>query len=340
MQFPFVTIITSTLNPNIMVFQSVLNSIRNQKFPKHHIQHIVLDGGSVNGAVALAKEYGCIVKTFHNSVDEGGSRLFRTLKDISGDFTVLIQSDNILPDRDWLIRMVEPFQNHTVFATNPAYNTYTPGTDILNRYFALIGAPDPTLYYLEKSDKIPMMQQKFDKGIILKETKHYWIVRFDRNNLPTMGDNGTMIRTGTLRKVVSKNKPFIHVDAYMELLKRGYDTYGIVKNSIIHISRLSIIDQVKRRIDVKRVFTDDKRGTRSYLVYNSASYKDQWNVCKYIVCSLTVIQPLAVSIRGYMKRRDIAWFLHPIMSFLMVVAYGYSEIVFHSKNALKRLFVI
>ena len=145
-----------------------------------------------------------------------------------------------------------------------------------------------------------------------------------------------MIRTDVLRKVVRKNESYIHVDAFAQLLDEGYNTYGIVKNSITHVSRPNILDQVRRRVAVKRHFTDGKRGTRKYSVMDWQSRQDRWNLFKYVVFSLTFIEPFWVSIRGYAKIREPAWFLHPAMCLLMVVAYGWSEVVFQLKSRVKR----
>jgi len=325
-QYPAVTIFTGTYNPPIDIFRMSLKSILQQNY-SGNVQHIVYDGRSSNSAVDLARSYGARVKIFRRSVDEGGSRLYSSLKEAAGELAVFIESDNILPDRDWLRRMVEPFGERGVFCTSSAYNSYEQDMDPLTKYFALIGSPDPTLYYLNKSDKIPITQKNYDKGDIFKETEWYWIVRFDRRSLPTMGDNGTMIRTDVLRKVVRKSKSYIHLDAFAELLDEGYDTYGIVKNSIIHVSRPNIFDQVRRRVAVKRAFSDEKRGKRIYHVMDWASPRDRRNLFKYIVFSLTFIEPLWVSIRGYMKVREPAWFLHPLMCFFMVVGYGWSEVM-------------
>lgn len=329
--YPTITIFTGTYNPSLDIFRRSLESIKIQNYPGK-IQHIVYDGGSTNSAVELARTYGCHVKIFRRSVDEGGSRLYSSLKEATGTLSVFIESDNILPDRDWLARIVEPFGVSRVFCTSSAYNSYEQDMDALTRYFALIGAPDPTLYYLQKSDKIPMIQKQYDKGEILVETSRYLVVRFDRSRLPTMGDNGTMIKTDVLRKVVRKDQTYIHLDAFMELLEMGYDTYGVVKNSIIHVSRPNILDQVKRRVAVKQYFTDEKRGKRTYHVMNWSSPRDRRNLFKYVLFSLTFIQPLFVSIRGYLKIREPAWFLHPITCFLMVVAYGWSEVKWRAKH--------
>ena len=43
---PSISILTITYNPNPKVFRKVLDSIKNQDYPKHLIEHIVVDGGS------------------------------------------------------------------------------------------------------------------------------------------------------------------------------------------------------------------------------------------------------------------------------------------------------
>lgn len=331
---PAITLLTGTLNPNLSIFQRMLESVRMQLYPKNRIEHIVLDGGSRAQVIHLAKRFGCTVIVLkHLQVEETG-RLVIGLKMAKGTLTLLLASDNILPTNDWLRRMVEPFSERRVFCSYPAYNTSFSDMDILTRYFALIGAPDPTLYYLKKSDKIPTYQTRYDKGFVMKETERYYVVQFTKETLPTVGDNGYLIRTEVLRKVNNNIKSYIHLDAFATLLSYGFDTYGVVKNSIIHVSRPSLFDQVRRRVQVKEAYTDDKRGTRLYMVFDWKSKRDRCNLFKYIFFSLTFIEPLMLSIRGYLKIRDRAWFLHPVMCFLMVVGYGWSEIRFQ----LKRLF--
>lgn len=325
MKYPSITIFTGTYNPNLTLFRRVLESIKSQKYPGK-IEHIVYDGGSTNTATKLAISYGCTVLNFEPSADEGSNRLYASLKKATGDLTVTVESDNILPDDHWLYDMVLPFQEPRVFSTYSAYNTFEKNLDILTKYFALLGSPDPTLYYLGKSDKIRMDKRRYDKGQIIKETSNHYVVRFTKETQPVMGDNGFMIRTAVMRKIVRKNRPFYHTDGYAELLDMGYDTVGVVKNSIIHVSRPNIIEQVKRRVDVKIHFTDEMKGQRKYLVYNPASEKDRKNLLKYIFFTLTLIQPLYVSIRGFIKIREAAWFLHPLMCLLMVFGYGYSEV--------------
>lgn len=333
--FPSVTILTGTFNPSLKIFEKSLISVKQQSY-KGAIRHFILDGGSKNGGVELARRFNSEVFLFKSTLESKTNRIYPVLANISSDIVLILESDNILTNEHWIRDMVIPFQNPDIFCTFSAYNSYEHDSDILTKYFALLGSPDPTLYYLGKSDKIRMDEKRYNKGQILNETKGYYTVRFTKATQPVMGDNGFMIRTPVLRKVVRKNQPFYHTDVYAELLQMGYDTVGVVKNNIIHVSRPNIIEQVKRRVKVKKHFTDEMKGKRKYLVYNPSSGRDRINLFMYIFYSLTLLQPLYVSIRGYIKNREIAWFLHPLMCVLMVFGYGFSEIRGQLQNLINR----
>jgi hypothetical protein len=207
--------------------------------------------------------------------------------------------------------------------------------NILTRYTALIGAPEPTLFYLKKSDKIPRTQTSYDKGSIVAENNRYYTVKFNSFNLPTMGDNGFMVRKDVLKKVIFKNKTYFHTDAFRMLLDLGYTTYGVTKNSIIHTTKSNMVNTVMRRIQVKRHFSDDLRGKRKYLVFNWHSTEDWFHLIAYMFFSLTMIQPIVFSIQGYKKIPDAAWFLHPVLCFVMVIGYIISEVEYQIKNLFK-----
>jgi len=336
MKAPSITILTGTLNPSLATFTRMLESIKLQQYDGS-VEHIILDGGSTNGSQELAKEYRCMILTFRNSINEGGDRMYKGILKSHGEILLLLESDNFLVGRDWLSLLVEPFKNPRVFSTYPAYNDYEKDMNILTRYTALIGAPEPTLFFLKKSDKIPRTQMMYDKGTILSENSHYYTVKFNSLNLTTMGDNGFMVRKNVLEKVIFKGKTYFHTDAFRMLLDLGYDTYGVTKNSIIHTTKTNMVSTVMRRIQVKRHFSDDLRGTRKYLVFNWHSTEDWLRLFVYIFFSLTLIQPVIFSIRGYRKIPDVAWFFHPIMCFVMVIGYMISEIEYQMKNLNQKL---
>lgn len=332
---PRISIVTGTLNPNLKLFDKVLRSVKNQHYPQDKIEHLVMDGGSTNGCRELARRYGCIVVVPKGQWRREQIRPALGIMRAKGKLILILESDNILAGKDWLRKMVKPFlDNDKVVCSFSAYNAYEKDMSLTTRYCGLFGSPDPTLYYLKKTEKIRMDQSAYDKGTVIKETEDYWLVRFDKENLPTLGDNGHMFRKSAMMEVLEDPKTYTHTDAFAQMVRKGHNDFAAVKNSLIHVMNPDVLTLVNRRVEVKERYTDDRRGWRHYLVFNWRSREDRWNICTYIFFSLTFIQPLMVSIRGYLKIRDSAWFLHPVICFLMVVAYGWSEVVFQTKRFL------
>lgn len=332
-RLPYITIQSGTFNSNLALWKQVLESVKSQDYPKDRIEHIVFDKGSTNGSVELSRSYGCRVVIRNDPPHLQQVSAAIGILRARGSLVLVLESDNILTSRQWLKRMVQPFlENPRVVCAFSAHNSYYKYMSLNTRYTALIGSPDPTLYYLQKTEKIPMTQKRYAHGTIVEEKREYWVVRFDEQTLPTLGDNGHMFRKSALLKVVKDPEKYTHTDAFMDLLILGYDTYAVVKNSIIHIMNPNILAHVARRVDVKRLYYDERRGKRSYLVYNPNSQIDRVRLATYIVYSLTFIQPFVVALIGFTRKADPAWFLHPVMCFLMMVGYGWSEIVFLLKR--------
>lgn len=335
-KLPSISIVTGTWNPDLRLFERVLKNIQLQEYPKKLLEHIVFDAGSTNGTVELAKKYDCKV-TIRGDLKEGEQiRQSLEISQAQGDIILLLQSDNILPTKTWLKEMIQPFiENKNVFCTFSAYNSYEKNMSATTRYGAFFGAGDPTLYYLGKSDKIPLLEKKYDKGTVISETAGYWVVKFTKDTLPTMGDNGHMVRRSIMEKVNKDPKAYIHVDIFVDMLEMGHNTCAVVKNSIVHVIGQSIFTYAKRRLQVKQKFYDGKRGKRKYLVFNWKSNRDRLNLIKFVFFSLTFIIPLGESIRGYVKIRDNAWFLHPLLCLIMLFTYGISELKWVTKRAFR-----
>lgn len=330
-----ISIVTTTLNSPLPIFERVLKTLQNQIYPKNLIEHIVMDGGSTNGTLELARKYHCEVIVHKNLMMKEQNRASLGIQKARGDIIVILQSDNIPTSKNWLREMVQPFlDNNKVFCTFSAYNSYEKNMSATTRYGAFFGAADPALYYLGKSDKIPLTQKRYDKGEVIGETSGYWLVKFDKETLPTLGDNGTMFRRDAMDKVNKEPELYVHPDAFAQMLDLGYNICGVIKNSVIHIIPPNIFYYAKRRVWVKETFYDGRRGNRKYLVFNWRSGRDRLNLIKLVFFTLTFIFPLFESIKGYMKIRDKAWFLHPILCFLMVVSYGSTEIEWFIKKRL------
>ena len=340
MTFPTISIVTLNYNADPRIWKKVLESIRKQDYPKAAIEHLVMDGGSTNASLSLAKQYGCIIHSMPRLRNNSEGRKGWGIKLARNNVIAFIEADNILVGKDWFRKMVLPFiHEKDVIGTFSMHNSYERDMPALTRYCALIGINDPTVYYLGKSEKMPRFEHRYTKGIPVKDTKDYMVVRFTRNSLPTLGDNGHMVRRSVITKVNMNPEKFLHTDAFYQLAGRGYDTYGVVKNSIIHYTGSAIFGLYKRRVAFKRLFFDTKRTTRSYYVFNKDSSSDKLRLALFVIYSLTFIQPLLISVRGFVAVPDSAWFLHPIVCFIAACSYGLTEVSYRINNYLKRLYV-
>jgi glycosyltransferase involved in cell wall biosynthesis len=325
--FPKISIVTCLYNTDIDIWRKTLDGIKKQKYPKNRIEHFVMDGGSTNKSPQLARSYGCKVIVRKDLRDKALVRMRAGILKAKGDLILFLEPDNIITESDWFRKMVKPFtEDKNIVGAYSMYNTYEKEMPMVTKYSALIGINDPFVYYLGKSEKMPMSENKYKIGEIINEKKDYYTVRFKTSNLPVLGDNGHMVRRELIIPEAKNMKQFYHSDAFFNLLINGHDTYGVVKNTIIHFTGSNLIAFFKRRILYKSQFYDNNASIRTYFVFNKHSKKDLWNTAKFIFFSLTLFQTIYFSIKGFLKIKEPAWFLHPVACLLAVFFYTRSEL--------------
>lgn len=325
---PHISIVTCSYNTPLPLWEKCLRAIAIQTYPKNRVEHIVMDARSTNGAIAVAKQYGCKVIVRPELLQFSQKRMSVGISKSRGDIILFLEPDNIMTDPDWLYRMVEPFSDPAIVGTFSMHNAYTRDMSSLSVYFSLIGANDPLLLYLGKSEKNPIYKQPYTSGHTLYETKGYISVQFDPGNFPTLGDNGHMVRKRIIDSVNKDPNSFIHVDAFYQLAKNHHDTYGVVKNSIIHDNCLDndVIKALAKRVEYKEKFTNHSYVKRSYLVFNRENPRDVMRLLLFIVSALTVLPTVLFSFWGFLRHPHAAWFYHPVVCFYEVVAYTVSEL--------------
>ena len=121
----------------------------------------------------------------------------------------------------------------------------------------------------------------------------------------------------------------IDMDVNIDLIKKGFNTYAFVKDSILHLTGYgNILNFLKRRILFLSQYrfgaiAEERKKLRRYGRLSGADKKRLiWAI---IICA-TFIVPFYHSICGWRKIRDSAWFLHPLLCFSFVIIYGWVTI--------------
>lgn len=323
---PFISIIIPTYNSERSL-PDCLRSLSIQAYPKKKIEILVVDGSSDDSTRQIAKSFDVRVLSVPKKKQNAEYNKSLGFRKSKGEFVLILDSDNILPNKDWLKHMIEPFLIHpNLVGTNTLYFTYNKSFSLLDRYLSLFGSLDPVAYYLHKVDKLPYGTKKYTLLGKSKKYKDYYLVVFHPDAVPSIGSNGFFIR----KKILSNYglvdaKHFFHTDVHVDVIKKGFNSYAFVNESIIHeTGNRNIVNFFIRRYHFLTFNLINKK-YRRHSVYQT---QDTFFLILFIIYSITFIKPLYDSIQGYRRIKDIAWFLHPIFCFLffLVYSFGYMSV--------------
>lgn len=327
MRYPTISVITPTFNSSKTI-EKALASIRKQNYPQDKIEILIIDGGSSDATKDIVKQFN--VRIVDVDPKKQNVELNKTIgvKKAKGELLLMLDHDNIFPNRYLLSKMVKPFiEIPDMVGVETLHYHYDKKITLLDRYFALFGVTDPIAYYLGKADRMSYLTDSYSKIYNPRDCGDYYLVHFVPGKIPTIGANGFLIKRKTLIENADiRQGKFFHIDVNVDLIKKGFDTYAFVKGSVLHIAgHGNIVYYLKRRMFfLKQYYLNENnmsiQKARRYSVYGK---EDFWKLVLFIVISATFIIPLIESIRGYRKIHDKAWFIHPILCFGFLVMYGY-----------------
>jgi len=327
MKYPTISVITPTFNSKKTIFRC-LKSIRNQSYPQEKIEIIIVDGGSKDNTKDIVSQFNVKIIDMDPKKQNVELNKLTGIKKAKGDLLFMLDHDNILPHKNLLKKMVQPFLDHKdMVGVETTHYHYDKKMTILDRYFALFGVTDPLAFYLGKADRMPHWNNGYDKKYFPEDCGKYYIVEFNRTNIPTIGANGFLVnRRMLLANAQVTPERFFPIDVNVDLIRKGHNKYAFVKDSVSHIAgHGNVIYYLKRRMMFVKQYHLSKNNTslnklRRYSVYEK---KDFWKLILFILISVTFVVPILDSLRGYLKIRDAAWFIHPILCFGFVILYSY-----------------
>jgi len=331
---PTVTIIIITWNVERTI-NKVLKTIQDQDYPKKLIEVIAVDGNSTDRTKEILNKSSLKIKVIDSPYPRDPEACRGVgLKYAKGEIICFVDSDNYLPHKKWLSKMIKPFTMHSdIVGTETLKFAYIKNDNYLNRYFALIGSADPVGLYLGKADKMSYIYKdwKLFGDVVLKEDE-YFIVNFSPKQFPTLGSNGFCVRRNLLMKAKSDPKHYFHIDVPLDLANLGYTKYGVVDDVIIHDTATNLKDFLLKRFKYMRLHYQKRSKDRRYMVFDPSSKQDLRRIFLFIIFSLTFFQPTYIAFKGYIQIKDKAWFMHPIFCFCIMSIYSYAVIEKWVKN--------
>ncbi len=315
-----ISILVPTLNSE-RVLANCLESIGAQDYPRELVEIVIADGGSTDRTLEIARRFTGNIYANPGMTGESGKAI--ALKHARGEIVAFIDSDNILPQPDWLRRMVEPFGDSEIVGTEPLEYTWRRQDSALTRYGALMGMADPLCLFLGNYGRYNIITGKWTEMPVSAEDCGKWIkIGLNQTRLPTIGANGFLVRRAALATCSVEDYVF-DIDVVYELLEHNPCKFGKVKIGIVHLFsgdlRTLARKQLRRIIDYT-FYSHSNRRKYPWKALHRAG------IAKFIVFCLTVLPLLGQSLIGFYRKRDLALFLHPIICWITLITYGYGTL--------------
>lgn len=328
--YPSVTVFMISYNDQEII-TDCLKSIRNQNYPGI-TRILMVDGGSTDKTLAIAKKYHAEVVSRPDLKNKPDLRGEIAVQSIKTEIALALSADNRFQERSSLRKMIEPFFDDEIVAVETFHYGFRKKDSLLTKYFALIGGGDPVAVALGKADRAPYDKDKWHSFGKVDNKKNYFKVVFDNNmnKIPTLGANGFAIRASLLKEFPCKDN--LHIEMCVNLIDAKYNKFAFVRNAhVIHIVNGSLIMYLKRKLSWLTTYSN-RYIKRKYLVFNPG--EDIIKMVLIIISFSTFVFPFIRALKGYIKYKNSAWFLHPMICFIFLINYGFAMIqnFFNKKN--------
>lgn len=308
-----------TLN-SARTFEKCLRSIREQDYPGE-VEIVVIDAGSEDGTLELAEAYK-VDQVVDNPLRTGESGKARGAGAANGEILAFVDSDNVLVGANWLARMTAPFADPAIVSSEALRWEHGSGYSLVDRYCALTGVNDPASLFVGNYGRYSYLTGRWTGFPVEQEQRDgYVLVRVDPDLLPTMGANGYLVRAEPFRSVVTGDYVF-DIDAVGTLARNGHDLVARVDVEIGHLFAPHYSDFMRKT----------RRRARDYLYYSKRGERTYpWRryrrgLVLFVVATVTVVPLLAQSLVGYARKRDRAWFFHPVACWTTLAVYAWETV--------------
>lgn len=233
-------------------------------------------------------------------ITEGDSESAKAIgiKRAQGDICAMFCADNMIVEKELFKRVYMILRTEDVDACFPSRYAYIKSDNSLNRYFSLIGGNDPICYYLGKNDREP----------------HVDSLRLTSDYQPSYGCNGFFYSSEAIKRTDLNH--YYPMDNATEI--RG-KFFPLSSEAIWHRTSDNLLNFLIKRYRYARNLYCDRTDRRWKII---GTQEDRWRLVYFILCTLTVIQPLYVSVCGFLKVRDWAWFWHWPVCVGFLATYG------------------
>ncbi len=315
---PGVSVVMPTLNAS-RYLDGCLASIAAQDYPRELIEILVVDAGSTDATLDICRQYG-VDRILPNPKVTGEAAKAVGIRAASREVIAFIDSDNYLVGTDWLRRLVAPFADPSVFASDPVRWNCDPADRGLNRYFSMGGFNDPAALFIGNYAYESAFTGRWT-GLHLPIEQHdgFVVAELSPGKVPVLGSNGFMIRTKVVQSLDFTDYYF-DVDEVAKLVALGYQRVAKVDAAIGHYfvrDLRSLVRKTRRRIEDFLYWRDVR--TYPWLVQRRG-------LALFALGTVTTVPLVLQALTAYRRTRDWAAFYHVPACWVTLAVYAWGTL--------------
>jgi len=320
-----ISIVTPTLNneKDIIPF---LNSIERQTYPKSKIEILIMDGGSTDKTVLLAKKHNAkVIKNPYVYADPG---VDLGIKRAKGDLVMILATDNVFKEKNAIERIVSVFSNKKIKAAFPKQDSKSSDT-VFSKYINTF--TDPFSHFVYGDACNPRTFKRIYKTI--ESNDIYDIYDYSSSDTwPLIAfAQGFTIRSGYSRK---KNDQFDDLVPVIKMIQKNEMIAYIHSVSLYHHTIKGFAHFIEKQIwRTKNILNKRKFGISHRVSY--LSEKEKLRIKIWPLYAFSIIFPVLDSVYGMIRDKEILWAYHPFMCFASATASLIAVINFQKERIIK-----
>ncbi len=327
---PTLSIVTPTYNAG-QYLERYFFSLKKQNFDKEQFEVLIIDGGSTDNTITIAKKYEATVVANPYKLAEPGVKIgFREAK---GNLVMVLATDNIFKDADALSRMAAVFRDSRIVAAFPKHDT-APDDSLFSRYFNTFTDPYSHFVY----GKAANARTFKDEYHIVKRTDQYDVYDYRSSGVyPLIAlAQGFTVRRNELTN--RQRDQFDDVLFVYSLIQQRKDIAYVHGVSLYHYTVRNLGDFVqKQRRSVENAFVRGNSGITQRTEYLTSAQK----IRRYLFFpyALTIVFPLLQSLINTVRTKERIWLFHSIITFLSAVVVVETTIEVGCNNLKSRIHI-
>ncbi len=278
-------------------------SVKKQNYPKDKIEIIVIDDGSSDNSLEIAKKY----KT--KILINGQHDMYRSLSmgyhAASGEFCFQLDQDVELRHENFIQEMIAPLLDDT--SLSGSLTRYYPGKDPswVNRFISYDPAQrDPVYEYFS-----PSIERFF-----VKKINDYYICDYSSKNIPPI--SLVFYRMKDLKKSALWNdKRFFDHETLMGLIEAGFTKFAYAPSAgLYHKHTTGLFNLIHKRLRNMKIHYFKTNSKYKYKWFDATSFQGILKIIVWIIYANLFIPATIRGIIRTIKYKDVVFLAEPIIT--------------------------